>query len=213
MLCPYDRTYRQMNEICTLTSVTARSYTLCMEPDRSDEDLMMMYQAGDAAAFEVLYSRHKGGVYRYVLRQCGNRSTTDELFQDVWMKLIQNRGQYQVKARFTTWLYTIARHHLIDYYRKTGMAWTRTDAAELEGIEARHQDQPENRLALQQDTSRLLAEIDALPALQREAVLLKEEAGMSLQEIATLTGVNIETVKSRLRYAIRKLQQVMNYDD
>ena len=52
---------------------------------------MMMYQQGDASAFEVLYSRHKGPVYRFVLRQCNNQHTTDELFQDIWMKLIQRR--------------------------------------------------------------------------------------------------------------------------
>jgi RNA polymerase sigma-70 factor (ECF subfamily) len=183
-----------------------------MDQDISDEELMMMYRNDDAAAFAILYSRHKGGMYRYVRRQCSDHSITDELFQDIWMKLIQSRQQYQVKAKFTTWLYTIARHHLIDHYRKSGNDWTDANADELDSIAVRPQDQPENIVAIQQDTTRLLTEIEALPPLQREAILLKEEAGLSLQEIATLTGANLETVKSRLRYAIRKLHQVMNYD-
>lgn len=186
-----------------------RPYTLEMDQDTSDEELMMMYRNGDAPAFAVLYSRHKDAIYRYLLRQCGNRSTTDELFQDIWMKLIQNRGQYEVKAKFRTYLYTIARHHVIDHFRSLGNVWFDNDQEGLESIEARPQDQPENVVALQRDASRLLAGIEALPALQREAILLKEEAGMSLQEIATLTGVTTETVKSRLRYAVRKLHQLM----
>jgi len=183
-----------------------------MDQDISDEELMMMYRNDDAAAFAILYSRHKGGMYRYVRRQCSDQCITDELFQDIWMKLIQSRQQYQVKAKFTTWLYTIARHHLIDHYRKSSNDWTDANGDELDIIAVRPQEQPENIVAIQQDTAHLLTEIEALPPLQREAILLKEEAGLSLQEIATLTGVNLETVKSRLRYAIRKLHQVMNYD-
>ena len=170
---------------------------------------MMLYQQGDASAFEILYSRHKGPVYRFVLRQCGDQHTSDELFQDIWMKLIQRREQYEVRAKFTTYLYTLVRNHLIDYYRKHGNTPGDAESIDIDNVVARQQDQPEKRLEIQRDTTRLLAGIAALPAEQREAVLLKEEAGMSLKEIATLTGVNIETVKSRLRYAIKKLHQVM----
>jgi len=197
-----------MNEICILTPVPDRPYTFGMDRQTSDEDLMIMYKQGDASAFDVLYTRHKGGVYRFVLRQCGNRSTTDELFQDIWMKLIQHRERYQVKAKFVTYLYTIARHRIIDYYRHNRDSGPGSGPVDIEGIEAT-QHGPDEMLALQQDTNRLLAGIASLPSEQREAILLKEEAGMSLQEIAELTGVNTETVKSRLRYAIKKLHQVM----
>lgn len=170
---------------------------------------MIMYQQGDALAFETLYSRHKDPVYRFVLRQCGNRHTSDELFQDIWMKLIQKRQQYEIKAKFTTYLYTIARNHLTDYYRKNSNSPSAVDTVDIDSIGARLQDQPEKQMELQRDTTRLLAGIASLPLEQREAILLKEEAGMSLMEIATLTDVNIETVKSRLRYAVKKLHQVM----
>src|SRR5438874_12445107 len=86
----------------------------------SDEDLMLAYAAGDAAAFDVLYGRHKGGVYRYLLRQCRQGVAVDELFQDVWMNLIRARASYVPSAKFTTYLYRLAHNRLIDHYRASG---------------------------------------------------------------------------------------------
>src|SRR5258706_8729822 len=90
--------------------------------DPGDEDLMMAYAAGDAAAFDALYQRHKGGVYRYLVRHCGNAGTADELFQDVWMNVIRVRATYEPTAKFTTWLYRIAHNRLIDHWRASGRA-------------------------------------------------------------------------------------------
>jgi RNA polymerase sigma-70 factor (ECF subfamily) len=180
-----------------------------MEQDLTDEKLMLLYKENDAAAFEVLYARHKGPVYRFVLRQCGDRNISDELFQDIWMKLIQTREVYEVRAKFTTYLYTIARNRVIDYYRSAGKGGFDESDLEPDDLAAANGFNPENHMQARQDCDRLKSAINELPPLQREAVLLKEEAGMSLQEIATLTGVNTETVKSRLRYAIKKLRQVL----
>ena len=170
---------------------------------------MLKYRAGDAAAFEVLYQRHKGGVYRYILRQCRNDGLAEELFQDVWMNLINARRRYTIKAKFSTWLYRIARNRIIDHFRRQpnpgrpGMENGNPDPDELP---ARRQDQPEQQAAIRDTSERLLALIAGLPEDQREAFLLREEAGMSLAEIAQTTGVNTETAKSRLRYAVNKLR-------
>src|ERR1700682_3111774 len=86
----------------------------------SDEDLMLAYAAGEAAAFDTLYARHKGGVYRYLLRQCRDAGVAEQLFQDVWMNLIRVRATYQPSAKFTTWLYTLAHNRLIDHHRASG---------------------------------------------------------------------------------------------
>jgi RNA polymerase sigma-70 factor (ECF subfamily) len=83
--------------------------------DSSDEDLMLAYAAGDAAAFDAIYARHKGGVYRYLLRQCRDVGIAEQLFQDVWMNLIRVRTTYQPSAKFNTWLYTLAHNRLVDY--------------------------------------------------------------------------------------------------
>src|SRR5262245_14013074 len=90
--------------------------------DSSDETLMLCYRDGDAGAFDVLYARHKGGLYRYLLRQCRNPGVTEELFQDVWMNLIRARAAYTVQAKFTTYLYRLAHNRLIDHYRKASQA-------------------------------------------------------------------------------------------
>ena len=85
----------------------------------SDEDLMLHYAGGDLDAFQKLYERHRGGLYRYFLRQ-GNPSVAEELFQDVWARVIQSRKRYRPKAAFKTWLYTLAHNRLIDYWRREG---------------------------------------------------------------------------------------------
>ena len=169
---------------------------------------MLKYRDGDAVAFEVLYQRHKGGVYRYILRQCHNESVAEELFQDVWMNLINARRGYAVKAKFTTWLYRIARNRVIDHVRRLPDSGTdaTNGAPDPDELPSRHQDQPDQQLESRDRSQRLLGLIDALPVDQREAFLLREEAGLSLAEIAQTTGVNTETAKSRLRYAVNKLR-------
>ncbi len=181
----------------------------------SDEELMLSYRNGDAGAFETLYKRHKGGLYRFMLRKCSNESIAEELFQDVWMKLIGARERYEVKAKFTTYLYQLANNRCIDHYRrlKTMNPGNPTsEGCEPENIPGRAQDQPEIQVEIQTQTNKLLALVDELPDEQQEAFILREEAGMSVAEIAEMTGVNAETAKSRLRYAVNKLRAGMSKD-
>lgn len=174
---------------------------------------MQLYRDGDAGAFDVLYSRHKGGVYRYLLRQCREAAVAEELFQDVWMNLIRARAGYTVQAKFTTWLYRLAHNRLVDHYRKTSPA-VLVSLEEEEG-EAVHE-VPDGRerpadeaLDARRHAARLLELIAGLPEAQREAFLMQQEGGMSVEEIAQATGVTRETAKSRLRYAVSKLKQGM----
>ena len=174
----------------------------------SDEDLMMSYSAGDAEAFETLYQRHKGPLYRFVLRQCGTR-LADELFQDIWLKVINAREHYQVTASFKTWLYHMARNRIIDQYRRDTIRPIDNHSDELETIESTTIPTPDKNLHTQTQHERLLNAITALPADQKEAFLLREEGGLSVEQIAETCGINFETAKSRLRYAIKKLQQAL----
>ena len=181
-----------------------------MDREIDDEDLMLSYKAGDASAFEVLYQRHKGGLYRYILRSCKNESIAEELYQDVWMNLIKARDRYEVKAKFTTWLYQMAHNRLIDYYRRQQSGANRNSIDSDVGVDetlARRQDQPEQKTQILASTEQLLRLIDALPEDQKQAFLLREEAGLSIEEIAQVSGVKPDTVKSRLRYAINKLRE------
>ena len=177
----------------------------------SDEDLMLAYAAGDAAAFDRLYQRHKGGVYRYLLRQCHQARVADEMFQDVWMNLIRARTTYVPTAKFTTWMYRLAHNRLIDHYRASGVAVlvSADDEAHAEAVAALpadHAAEPQRQAERAELGARLKLALERLPFAQREAFLLQQEGGLSLDEIAELTGVGMETVKSRLRYAVSKLR-------
>jgi RNA polymerase sigma-70 factor (ECF subfamily) len=181
----------------------------------SDEALMLAYRGGDAGAFDRLYARHKGPVYRYFRRHAADAA--DELAQDVWMRVIHARAGYDVRAKLTTWLYTIAHNRLMDHFRASGRRAEHIapiaaeDEDEPDMLERQpHPDAPPERLMERREAAaRILAALDALPDAQREAFVLQQEGGLSVEEIATATGVNRETAKSRLRYALAKLRAAL----
>ena len=173
---------------------------------------MERYRDGDAGAFDMLYGRHKGGLFRYMLRQCGSRSVAEELFQEVWMNLIRARANYAAHAKFTTYLYHLAHNRLIDHYRaQSGRARVSfgEDCPEFYNFPASARDDPALSADHREQARRLLQLIEVLPEAQREAFLLQQESDMSVEEIARATGVSRETAKSRLRYAIAKLREGM----
>jgi len=181
----------------------------------SDESLMHAYARGDATAFERLYARHKGPTYRYFLRHTSDRGAADELHQDVWLKVVAARERYVAEARFTTWLYTLARHRLVDHWRtRRGNRFTSLDDDGDAGrpadgdAPADHAD-PLDWAIDAQAGHRLQRALSEVPAAQRDAFLLHVEAGLSLGEIAALAGVPAETIKSRLRYAYRRLRAAL----
>jgi len=177
------------------------------EPAR-DEDLMLAYRDGQPAAFDVLYRRHKGALFRYLLRQCRDPATAEELFQDVWLNLIRSRAGYVISSRFTTYLYRIAHNRLIDHYRRrvpTALV-SYEDPEDLPDLAASRQTEPHVAYEAKAQLERVLAVVEDLPSAQREAFVLQNEAGMSIDEIAEATGVTRETAKSRLRYAMNKLR-------
>ena len=183
-----------------------------MEARPSDEDLMLRFSGGDAAAFDALYARHRGGVFRYLVRQCRNQAAAEELFQDIWMNLVQARTRYRVEAKFTTYLYTLAHNRLMDHFRRgKGVELLSLDQEESEPLElpASPAVQPERAAQSRQQARRLMELVAALPAAQREVFLMYEEGGLSLEQIAAATGANREAVKSRLRYALAKLRSGM----
>ena len=167
---------------------------------------MAAYRDGNAGAFETLYTRHRGRLYRFVLRSVKTRGTAEELFQEVWIRVIEARARYTPQARFTTWLYTIAHNLLTDHWRRKGLALVELD----EDTQAAAPDDPARQAEARQALSRFAAALEALPPLQRQAFLLHEEGGLSIAEIAAATGANEEAAKSRLRYAMAKLKAVVD---
>jgi RNA polymerase sigma-70 factor (ECF subfamily) len=179
----------------------------------ADEPLMLAYAAGRAAAFDTLYTRHKGPVFRYLVRHCNDARLAEELFQDVWTSVIRVRATYAPTAKFTTWLYTLAHNRLVDHWRAKGQLFVSIDGDDEDdealALPGARGDEPETRAASREIGARIAAALGSLPAVQRDAFLLQQEAGMSLAQIAELTGAGEETVKSRLRYATAKLRAAL----
>ena len=171
-----------------------------------DEQLMLAYRDGDPGAFEMLYARHRGALYRFVLRSLKDRAIAEELFQEAWIRVIEARERYAPSAKFTTWLYTIAHNLLVDHWRRKGLSLVSLETDDVPVESANPARQLEGREAL----ARFLRALEALPPAQREAFLLHEEAGLSVAEIAAATGSNEEAAKSRLRYAMAKLKTVVD---
>lgn len=172
----------------------------------TDEELMAAYRDGDAGAFDALYTRHKGPLFRYVLRgvRGQSRAVAEELYQEIWIRVIEARSRYAATARFTTWLYTIAHNRMVDYWRhKEISALPEPEDEPPAGPDA----DPANQAHAREVLGRVAQALAHLPRAQREAFLLHEEAGMTALEIAAATQSEPEAVKSRLRYAFAKLKE------
>ncbi|MEJ0085941.1 MAG: RNA polymerase sigma factor [Pseudomonadota bacterium] len=177
-----------------------------------DAQLMLAYARGEMRAFETLYSRHRGALYRYLVRQARDGEVANDLFQEVWSRVIVNRARYEPRAKFRTFLFTLAHNCFIDHCRRTksrpaGMGIEDADAADL--LPADAEQLPDVRLARDETTRRYRAALATLPPAQRDVYLLHEESDLSLEEIARVTGVGAETAKSRLRYAVGKLKAAL----
>lgn len=188
-----------------------------MSDSASDEDLLAAYAAGDARAFAELYDRHERAIYRYFLRQGATAALADDLLQETWLAIVRYAATFEPRAKFTTWLYTIARSKMFDHWRARDEAVSLayfTDAAnDSDGgvldVPASDAYRPDHQALARAEARAFLAAVEALPPVQREAFLLQVEGGMSLDEIAAVTGAAHETVKSRLRYAMAKLRSAM----
>lgn len=165
---------------------------------------MGRFAAGNYAAFETLYGRHKDAVYRYFLRATDPANAADG-HQETWSRVVAKRGQYRAEGKFRAYLFAIAHNVLMDQFRRQ----PREAVSELEAVA---DGSPERDAANLEATERLNELIAALPNAQREALIMHREAGLTIREIAQVTGVTEEGVKSRLRYAMARLRRGMrNY--
>lgn len=182
---------------------------------------MLAFKSGDARAFSTLVSRHRGSVFNFIFRYTNHRQRAEDLLQETWLKVVRSAGEYQPKARFTTWVFTIARNLCVDSARKE--TYRKTDSLDAPA----GSDDPEGRTlgetvpdhdgaspdrSAHNTRMRPLIEkaLAALPDEQREVFLLREYQGIGFKEIAEVTGVNENTVKSRMRYALEGLRKKLS---
>jgi RNA polymerase sigma-70 factor (ECF subfamily) len=191
-----------------LFSEVELAYAPAMGHTPDDSALMLRYQDGDVSAFETLYRRHNDPLYRYLLRLCRHRDTAEDLFQEVWGKIVKARASYRPTAKFTTFLYRVAHNCFIDHLRRNKR---HMGGAELdEDLQPHPGEPPETATERSLAKERLSKALMDLPDEQRDVFLLREEAGLSLDQIALVTGSNRETAKSRLRYAVNKLRAAID---
>ncbi|NNJ92215.1 MAG: sigma-70 family RNA polymerase sigma factor [Gammaproteobacteria bacterium] len=170
--------------------------------DIADETLIRQYRGGNAAAFDQLYERHRLPVYNYIFRQVKMTAQAEDIFQDVWFKVIQSLHQLDTPSQFPAWLFTIARNKITDHWRKK-----KPEPLENEDELESHSAVSEQIAFIRSCMERLLALLQTLKPEQRDAFVLQQESGLTLEEIASIAECGRETIKSRLRYAMQKLRK------
>ena len=182
----------------------------------TDENLMLRFGRGDGAAFEALCKRHESRIFRYLYRNVRDEASANDLMQEVWFAVAHNAQRYQPTAKFSTWLFTLAHHRMVDMIRGSRPQQSldadgeEGDGTSLhESLAADREREPEVVAQAQDDAAALLSAVAKLPPEQRSAFLLQAEGELSVEEIASATGTSFETVKSRLRYARAKLRQLL----
>jgi len=195
-----------------------------VQGDATDEMLMVRYQRGERKAFVELVRRHNRSIYNFVLRQLRVPSVAEDVTQDVFMRLVQNAAEFKHEARFLTWLYTIARNLCIDQLRKlshrrhASLDQPARDSADQTGTQllgdtisdpGPHASAERNALSSEVRSS-IVKAVDSLPDDQREVFLLREVASLPFRDIAEITGVSENTVKSRMRYALDRLKDALS---
>ena len=191
--------------------------------ERGDEALMEAYQRGDTRAFEVLLARHQRPVFNFFVRQVGNRALAEDLLQDVFLRVIKGARNYKREAKFTTWLYTIARNLCVDNarrakHRKAASLDQPVSKGEgkstLGDLQAHKGPAVDRQVIGGQLRDRISEAVDQLSEEQREVFLMRETLNMPFKEIADVVGCPENTVKSRMRYALENLiKQLQEYRD
>jgi RNA polymerase sigma-70 factor, ECF subfamily len=194
----------------------------------SDETLMLRYQRGDKQAFTLLVRRHQGGLFNFAVRLIGAQSVAEEVVQEAFVKVVQNAAEFKHEARFSTWVYTIVRNLCIDQLRKRALRRHPSldepgGGARSRSSQAGEGDGPtlgerteDPRASVERDVTgrelakKIAAAVEALPDDQREVFLLREGANLPFKEIAVITKVSENTVKSRMRYALERLQEALS---
>jgi RNA polymerase sigma factor, sigma-70 family len=196
------------------TNITLGTYF--MGSQRTDEDLMLSFQGGEVHAFETLIRRHQQGVYNFIFRFLGNREVAEEVFQEAFIKVHQAADRYVPNGKFTTWLYTIVRNLCVDNFRRKKIREALSlddrgpeDDKSLGDCIASDDIPPDVMSSAMEIEGILQLALKKLNEDQREVFLLREKEGFKFEEIAEMTGVSVNTVKSRMRYALEALRRVL----
>ena len=187
--------------------------------ESSDELLIHRYRGGDLRAFEVLLGRYRRPLFSYLLRSTRDRADAEELYQDVWLRVVERIDAFRGESSFATWLYAIARHRMIDHQRRMKLRrHDSLDTAAGGGNQEPSEGGPwvarlvaggptaETEAMRRETLSRVDQQVRALPEPQRDVLLLRTLQGLTFDEIAEIVEASPNTVKSRMRYALERLR-------
>ncbi len=186
--------------------------------NESDESLVARFQSGDRSAFSVLVKRHQRPLYHFAFRQLRSAPAAEDVVQETFVRVVQNAADFKNEARFTTWVYTITRNLCIDQLRKRAHRKHPSldesrgedgDGRTLGELVADKKADTERQAAGSEMKEQIAKAVEKLPDDQREVFLMREVANLPFKEIAEITGVPENTVKSRMRYALERLQEAL----
>ncbi|HEX8951341.1 MAG TPA: RNA polymerase sigma factor [Polyangia bacterium] len=186
--------------------------------DDSDESLMLRYRDGDVRAFELLVTRHRKPLFNFILRFVRDTAAAEDVTQETFLRLVKGADAYERQAKFTTWLYTIARNLCVDAARRgkhrkaaslDAPVGDEDGSASLLDFVADGGAAVDRQAQSRELAVRLQQAIESLPDEQREIFLLREVADLQFNEIANVIGCPENTVKSRMRYALEKLREAL----
>jgi RNA polymerase sigma factor (sigma-70 family) len=182
-----------------------------MEDDaEEDADLLRAHGAGDPHAFARLYDRYDRACFHLIRRLLGgaHADVAEDLHQETWIAVSKNGASFDpAKASFAAWLFTIARNKVFDHFRRQRVAILGLAPDEAAAMVPDPQPSPLEQVQSRERAQEIVAAVEALPLEQRGVFVMFADGGLSLEEIAQVTGVAVETAKSRLRYARAKLRQ------
>ena len=186
-----------------------------MLQDHADEDLMVQYQRGEVRAFEILLGRHRRPIFNFILRYVGDKETAEDLLQETFMRVIKGADAYKRQAKFTTWLYTIARNLCVDQTRRRkhrrhasldAPMQASDDSGTLLDVIPSKEMASDRKSVNKELHATMQRAIASLSDEQREVFLMREFLDLPFKQIADVVGVPENTVKSRMRYALEKLR-------
>jgi RNA polymerase sigma-70 factor (ECF subfamily) len=190
--------------------------------EEGEAALLKRFALGQTDAMERLVERHGSSVYAFVRRFLGNDPIADDVYQEVWLKVIRYADRFEGRSRFTTWLFQITRNVCMDHRRSTmrrkqGVSLERDGSLATDGGEgvplrdqiADRSASTEERVAASEERAHVERAIAMLPEEQREVLLLREKTELTFEEIAEVSGLSPNTVKSRMRYALVNLRKAL----
>ncbi|GCD77590.1 RNA polymerase subunit sigma-24 [Thermaurantimonas aggregans] len=180
----------------------------------TDQQLIELYLSGNEGAFAHLLSRHQKKVYQYILSKVKDDDLADDIFQDVFIKVINTLklGRYNEEGKFINWVLRISHNYIIDHFRKTSKTNFVTETADQKSIFTRIKATVpswESQVICEQTEADLKKLISMLPPDQRQVLEMRIYEDLSFKEIAELTTVSINTALGRMRYALINLRKLI----